>query len=346
MTRPRALPAELQRILLLRWERLGDVVVTLPALAAVRAAWPTAQITLVVRPEFVAWLRHAGVADDVVGLVPPWQGPSLRNARNLLRWTQHFDVAFDFLGDPRNLACARVLARHAVGYPVRGGGFLLSRVAEYRPDLPIAQQHLQLVARAGPIIGADPVARLPLTQLCREAAEALLPPHVCNFVVLHPGAGQPSKAWPHWERLAAQHRCGAEICVVTGTALEAHQCAALERVLRRSGRAVWNLAGRTSVPALAGILARARLVVAPDTGVVHLARALGTPTLALFGPVNPRIWGYAEPRHRSLAVAQPCSYCEQRHCPRRDYPGRCLAEITPAAVAAAISDLLGPLCTV
>jgi len=326
--------ALIKRVALLRWEQLGDVVVTLPALAAARAAWPGTHVTLIVRPELVAWLQDAGVADAVIGLQPPWQAWRPGNWIRLLRLARRFDLAFDFLGDPRNILCARLLARHAVGYAVRGGGFLLSRVAAYRPDLPIAQQHLRLLEVAAPT-----PAHLPVSPRCRAAAAQLLPATVGDFVVLHPGAGQPSKAWPHWQALAL-HLGGGAACVLTGTRAEAPQTAALAAALRRNGHRVWDLAGRTGLPALVGILGRARWVLAPDTGVIHLARALGTPTLALFGPVNPEVWGYAEPRHRSLVAPQSCSFCAQRRCPRRQDPGRCLAAIPAPAVVNALRELV------
>jgi hypothetical protein len=127
-------------------------------------------------------------------------------------------------------------------------------------------------------------------------------PRFDGVVVVHPGAASPSRRWPS-DRFAAvaadQRRAGRRV-VVTGTAAERHIA---EAVAESAGLpAVDVLAGRTDVPQLAATVAAADAVVSGDTGVAHLAVALGRPSVTLCGPVSPALWGPPPDRSRHVAL--------------------------------------------
>jgi ADP-heptose:LPS heptosyltransferase len=151
-----------------------------------------------------------------------------------------------------------------------------------------------------------------------------------DAVIVHPGAAFPSRRWPV-ERYAAVARELAEadcFVIVTGTAEERPLA---ERVARLAGLAKTRvLAGRTGLDELAGLVARARLVVCGDTGIGHLATAYGTPSVLLFGPIPPAAWGpLVHPgRHRVL-------WRGGRGDPRADRPDASLLRIEPADVLTA-----------
>ncbi|MEW6660582.1 MAG: lipopolysaccharide heptosyltransferase II [Thermodesulfobacteriota bacterium] len=160
------------------------------------------------------------------------------------------------------------------------------------------------------------------------------------LVALHPGARWASKLWPpaHWAQLADWliKEKGLAV-VITGSAedrdLAAQICAQMqEKAL--------NLAGRTSLQELAGVLTKASLAVTADTGPMHLAAALGTRVVAIFGPTAPGRTGPFGGGHRVVRLGVECSPCFQRHCP----DPRCLTGLSPDAVLAAVEKSLSRSC--
>jgi ADP-heptose:LPS heptosyltransferase len=168
------------------------------------------------------------------------------------------------------------------------------------------------------------------------AAPTVLPE---RFVVVHPGASVPARAWaPERNRdlVAALARAGRDV-VVTGGPAERE----LTAFVAGAGSGVSDLGGATSLPALAGVLARADAIVVGNTGPAHLAAAVGTPVVSLFAPTVPaarwRPWGVP---HELLFVDVPCVGCRARACPVAGHP--CLSGVTVADVLGAL-DRLAPV---
>jgi ADP-heptose:LPS heptosyltransferase len=386
----------LQRILAVRPEHFGDLVLTLPALQHLREAFPAAHITLLVRPEYAEWIASLKIADRVWAVDVPWTrrepergfrpAASVRvplaatrrcaeqSARPSHPRTQttrsgdpgspasearpqrpsgaasefgavapplppgvRHDLAIVFHGDLRTILLARRHACEVAGYREGGGGFLLAVSGRRDPARFVRQSHLDLVsevrARYGGLSSAHATEPRLDRDLCR-AAEAL-PAQLGPYLILHPGAGQPSKLWfaERWLQVAQAGRQWGWGIVLTGSQAEFSLCAEIATRLEPEATGpVLNLAGQTSLAELSALVAHARAVVAPDTGIIHLAAALGTPSVALFGPNDPRQWGYASSRHRSLVHPQPCSFCRLGQCPRTDVSRACLRAIDAAEV--------------
>jgi ADP-heptose:LPS heptosyltransferase len=140
-------------------------------------------------------------------------------------------------------------------------------------------------------------------ELGLEAPKVPLPPNASGATVIHPGASSRSRCWPlrRWAAVAAAERVIGRRVLITGTAAERPLA---EAVAENAGlHAEVVLAGRTTIDELAGVVAAAGRVVCGDTGVAHLATALGTPSVVLFGPISPAQWGppqQAAERHRVL----------------------------------------------
>jgi lipopolysaccharide heptosyltransferase I len=156
------------------------------------------------------------------------------------------------------------------------------------------------------------------------------------LVVLHPGARWASKLWPaaSWAHLGDWLSRKKNLTVViTGSPGDRDLAAQIEAQMQEKA---WNLAGRTSLPELAGIMQKARLAVTADTGPMHLAAALGSRVVAIFGPTAPWRTGPFGPGHRVVRLELDCSPCFKRHCPEP----RCLTGISPDAVWAAVEKSL------
>jgi heptosyltransferase-1 len=211
---------------------------------------------------------------------------------------------------------------------------LTERVPPFDPEAHAVRRYLNLAC----YLGAPP--RRPRFRLGLDAAvdlAARLPAEPERpLVVLHPGARWPSKLWPAaaWSHLAEWlSRDRGVLVALTGSTADQELVAA---IVGESRSPLLNLAGRTSLAELAGVLRRARLAVTADTGAMHLAAALGTPVAALFGPTAPWRTGPFGQGHQVVRLGLPCSPCFQRRCPQP----RCLTDLTPAMVAAACEKIL------
>jgi lipopolysaccharide heptosyltransferase I len=157
-------------------------------------------------------------------------------------------------------------------------------------------------------------------------------------VALLPSSRWETKNWPSSCFAAVGRRLrevsGASIFLVGGPA-DAEACAAVEKEM---GGEVTNLAGRTTLPELGGILKQMNLLVANDSGPVHMAAAVGTPALVVFGPTDPQRTGPYGEGHKVASARLPCQPCFSRHCRRDDIA--CLAGVTPEHVSELAVEML------
>lgn len=330
-------PRDIRRLLVRLPNWLGDVVMGAPTLAAVARALPGAEVTAQVIAPFVPLARmlpgvtRAEAALPVRGLREAW-----RAGRGLAR--RGFDAA---LVMPRGVraALAPRLARIPVrvGFGGRGRGLLLTHGVRGWRSLRSAHRSAFYGALALPFCAtlSGPLELTPEPGAL-EAAEALLARLGRRgerpLIALEPGARYgPAKCWPP-ERFGELARLllDADVDVVTvGT----EKTRDVERqVARTAGPGLLCAAGKTDdLQALVGLLAQSNLLVTNDTGPMHLAAALGTPVLALFGATDPVVSGPsgAGPR-RVLLDAEPCSPCFLRDCPIPGHP--CLSKIGAARV--------------
>jgi heptosyltransferase-2 len=311
---------------------LGDVVMAAPTVAAIARALPRARITAqVVRP----FLPLAALLPGVAEALPAGadRGPaSLLASRRTLRLGR-YDAAVVF---PRGWRAA--LAPRLAGIPVRvgfdggGKGFVLThRVEGWRP-LRSAHRSAFYGALAVPFGAAleGPWALRPPAEMLAAAEHLLVrlgSRGTKPLVVLEPGASYgPAKCWaPERFGLLARTLLADGLDVVTvGTAASLD---VEERVAAAAGEGLLRAVGKTEhLGALIGLLARARLVVSNDTGPMHVAGALGTPLLALFGATDPRVSAPRGPgRPVVLMDPEPCSPCFLRTCPVPGHP--CLSKL-------------------
>lgn len=184
------------------------------------------------------------------------------------------------------------------------------------------------------MLGESGVACDP-TELHIDAPKVPLPPTAKGATVIHPGASDGARRWParRWAAVAAAERIMGRRVLVTGGPSEASLAVAVAEAAGLSREAV--LAGRTTVEELAAIVAAAGRVICGDTGVGHLATALGTPSVLLFGPVSPAEWGpprEASSRHRVL-------WAGVRGDPHEERPDPGLLKITVADVLDSLEAL-------
>lgn len=321
-----------RKIAVVRVNALGDFIFSLPALEALRAAYPEAEIVLLAKAWHATFLKERPGPVDRVVVVPPYGGVGENpgypenvaevEAFFVAMQREHFDLAIQMHGGGRysNPFTRRLGARLTIGTKTPDA-VAPDRWMPYIYFQPEILRHLELVL----LVGASPVVlepRLAVTSRDLDESLEVVPERGKPLVALHPGAGDPRRRWPA-EKFAAVGDAlagaGAQV-VITGTGDERETDEAVLNNMQASAR---NLCNRLSLGGLAGLLSRCRLVVSNDSGPLHLAGAVGAATVGLYwcfnlvnaGPITRR-------RHRSAhswrLTCPICGLnCISHHCDHR-----------------------------
>jgi ADP-heptose:LPS heptosyltransferase len=284
-----------RRIAALRANALGDLLVALPALQSVKAAYPEAELVLLGLDWHRGFLEGRPGPVDRVIVLPPVRGVSTPDhepapaepppAFLAAAQAERFDLALQLHGGGRysNPFVRRLGARLTAGLRALGSE-PLDRWARYVYFQPEVLRYLEVAA----LVGAPPVTlqgRVMVTGADLEEANAALrwagAPDTGRLVAIHPGAGDPRRRWPaeRFARVADELAGGGATVTLTGTAGERPLTAAVAAAMRHPAA---DLAGRLSLGGLAGLLARCALVIGNDTGPLHLARAVGAATVTIY----------------------------------------------------------------
>ncbi|HRP07599.1 MAG TPA: glycosyltransferase family 9 protein [Gemmatimonadales bacterium] len=324
------------RILLVRFSSIGDIVLTTPVIRAIRQRHPDAHIAMVVREDMADLVRHNPRLDQVI----TWQhrsplGPLVERIRQT-DWTHRLDlhgslrsrrlrlmVGGEWQGYPKHRI--RRTALIATGRRMGGSlGHVVERYAEAAASLGITLDDLP--------------AELFVSVEAEEKARAFLAGHGLGrqrrLVALVPGAAHFTKRWPpeYWTDLAARLSVKDDLVILGGPA-EREVAATM---VAAAGRAAASAAGDFSLLGSAALLRQSAAAVAGDTGLMHMATAVGTPVIALYGP-GVEEFGFFPWRARSRVLqidigCRPCSAHGGPRCPLGHH--RCLRDLTPELVAA------------
>ncbi len=287
---------ERKRILIVKPSALGDIVLALPALSALRRSFPNAKISWLVRPEFAPLIMGHPYIDDIIlfdrkRLSKWWCNvESFKAFRSLIKQLKagQFDLVFDFQGLFRTgylswvtgckkrfgMAGARELAHI----------FYTDKITQEQSDIHLVDYYLKIAASAG-AKQVEAEFKLSEDAGATSAVEKLLKSQGISgkYAVLVPGAAKQEKIWPieRFAELAEKisSRFGLQI-VATGSQSE-------REYIETMGKRVINLAGKTTVRELVPLMKKASLVVSNDTGPGHIAAALSVPIVMIYGPTNP-----------------------------------------------------------
>ena len=351
-----------REILVLRLDRIGDLLMSLPALSDLRRAYPAARIRLAVGRWSEQIARRAPV-DDVLVWSAPWVGrPSEGAQTRRALWARaralrapRLDLALDLQGDVRAAwLMALTGARERVGYANTGGARLLTRVVPLDETVSWVEQNRRAVAAAAGPAAMGMGARVDLLtaadrQRAREIFTAAGLEGHRPVVGLHASGGRPVKQWPaaRWREVAQrlQREFGAAL-LLTGTAADRPLAAEVATGL---GGAVHDLTGRLSLIDSLAVIGSLDLFLSADTGPMHMAAAVDAPSVSVFGPSDPRRYfsggtGGPDTRHVVVQAELWCAPCNLIRRPPRECLGEdgpeCLRLVTVDAVHAAAARLL------
>lgn len=337
-----------KRVAVFRALQLGDLLCAVPALRAMRHAWPEANITLIGLPWASDFVARMPYLDDFL----PFPGyPGMPESRTDLKAIPEFfkaaqECEFDLAiqmhgsGELSNPVVALLGAKQTAGFVSRGS---------WCPDperyilWPEHLHELRRLLALAEFLGAPAQGEqieLPLFDTEAQAFEALRREHgleTGSYVCIHPGARLPSRRWlPERfanvaDRMAAE---GLDI-VLTGTADEAAIGAAVKSYMHSP---VIDLMGRTSLGTLAALVSNARLVISNDTGMSHVAAALETASIVVCCGADAKRWQPLNAElHPALWADVPCRPCSHRECPTQH---ECASGVSSRQVITAAMALL------
>ena len=314
-------------ILVIQLKRAGDLVVTVPVLSALRAALPEARIDFLVDKVFAPLLDHNPHIHEVrifdrKALWKTWQG--LRAAS--------YDWIIDFQSSPRS-----ILAGLFSGAPVRAGykvtfwGRFFNRSIK-RPGsgVSVTEGKMTLLRSLLTNLGPAGERRIYLTdtertwathQMGGKGAVGLIPTH-----------RRSSRRWPaaSFAQLARLYLSKGEPVWLFWGPGEEEYVSAIQRQAPES-----RMIPRTSLREMASLLEQCRVVITNDNGPMHLAEAVGAPTVTIYGPTDPAAWNPGGPRHKVVRAAElPCLGCNLNECP---FGHECMTQVTPERVLAEAS---------
>jgi len=339
------------RLLVRATNWVGDAVMSLPALAALRRKFPDAHIAILARPWVAGLYRHEPFANEIIPYQPGklWQGWQDRRSAAATLDQMQFDCAL-LLQNAFDAALITWLAHvpRRIGYARDGRSPLLTDPIP-RPAKGTLPPHesfyyLELIRRAGwldalppePLIRLEGAAKARQSGLERFHAEGL-----GKVVGVSPGAayGTAKRWWP--ERFAqSAARVASEIgaaVALFGSPSERDLCEHVAGLIRRSRIETRNFAGQSSLEEYIERAAACQVYLTNDSGAMHISSALGVPTVAVFGATNHITTGPTGPLARVICRDVECSPCLLRHCP---IDHRCMAAVSSEMVADAALQLL------
>lgn len=340
------------RILIIKLSAIGDVVQSLPVLAALREEFPEAHIGWVVGEAAAGLLESHPMLDEVI--IFPRKGLGAM-ASNPSGWPAFFSKTaaflrrlrardYDFVIDLQGLFKSGFIAfssraRAKVGFSNGrefSSFFLNTRLPAYDPDEHAVLRYLRIASYLGAKTDR-PVFPVGIDDKDRERLDALLRgfgAHDAPIMCMVPGAAWNSKRWTSRGFSEVAGYCVDKLGllpVIAGSGIDRGLAGDIMSFTRKR---VIDLTGRTDLKMLAALFERSNVTVSTDTGPMHLAAAAGSPVVALFGPTAPWRTGPFGAQHQVLRLQTACSPCFRRACP----DAKCMTGIMPFEVMAAVSS--------
>lgn len=349
-------PSHVRNLLVRGTNWAGDTVISLPAARELRRIFAHARITFWAPENLAPLVAYAGVCDDVIAIPSHQRDPFTRSFRMAKRLAA---CSFDMVVLFQN-AFESAFTSWLAGIPVRAGyptdlrGPFLNLKIPFPKNIRGVHQVFyylgitdfieSLWPGSGPTRRDDPDCRIQFRPQDVEAAAALIAalggageaPWFC----LCPGsANSEAKRWPpdYFAKLAdaLTEKLGAQV-IFCGAPSEAPLIDRVISMQKRPGAI--NLAGKTDMLGMMGVMSLAQMVVSNDTGSAHLAAAASSKVLTLFGPTSPGATAPLGATSYTIQGAAPCAPCRHFKCPKPDHP--CMRNLTPAMVLAEIESLL------
>ncbi|PKN17989.1 MAG: hypothetical protein CVU71_10720 [Deltaproteobacteria bacterium HGW-Deltaproteobacteria-6] len=350
------LPDKIRKVLLIQLGDIGDVVWTIPSIWAAKNSIPGSEISVMVQQGFGGLLKADSSVSQVFE-VERYKGNIFHQAASHLSFLknirdQHFDLAVDLrLGDRGAFlsfatgAPYRVTQHHPEGVPFWRSYLFTHGIV---PDYPVyprgaTDQSLRILRKLG-IDSDNIIPRLRIADSVKKRVGDILTREKVGtanpFFTINPFSRWSYKEWDHRKWIEIINWLWQEFSLpilIIGSAEERPQAEALIR--REKTQGVFNFAGITTLPDLAGLLSLSRLHVGVDSAAPHIAAATGTPTVTIYGPTSWQDWAPLGKDHYVIVSDMDCIPCRQLGC-NNSGRSRCLEELNPDQVKKVIREAI------
>ena len=340
--------ASVERVLVVKLRSIGDTVLATPSLMALRRFLPEAQIDILLEDWVAAVLDGFDVIDNVIS-IGNGMAERIRVARELRR--QKYDVAFNLHGGTTATFLTRASgARHRVGLENYQYSFLynhlLSSPVDFweRSDLHSAEQQLALLGSVGVPVSDPPRTRLAVTQEALASIEEKMVKAGSSasdrLALLHPSTAFFTKQWPVTNFAeTAEYLAGIGFSVAA--IASKNENAVLHELITRASVPI-SVFDDFSLPEITALSSKATVFVGNDSGIAHIAAAVGTPSVVIFGSSNRVHWRpWTDAPNEIVFTPFDCQPCPGYECKVYGTP-RCILEVPPSAVFTALERVLSP----
>lgn len=333
----------MKKIVVIQTAFPGDVILSTPIYEAFREVYPESRAAAVVRPESVCLLKGNPNIDDIIPFDKYGGDHGIVGIFKMASQLRGFDMAIII---QRHLRPA--LTAFLAGIPVRigfdnaWGKSLYTQRIKYEAETHEVERCLALIGVKGSSLKYKP--RIYFDQETLDWAESVLLKNGVrgDFAVVAPGSVWPTKRYPHYAKVIdfVYDKLGMSV-VLLGSSGDA---AVSKSIADFAAHANVNLTGQTDLVQSAAIISKARIVISNDSAAAHMAAAVNTPVVAIFGPTVPE-FGFRPYTEKSAVVdigklyCRPCSRHGSQHCPQKHF--RCMLELGPQKVFEAVELLLG-----
>lgn len=343
---------DIREILLIRTAYIGDVIMTLPILKPLKKLYPNARITFLTGTKAAAVLENNPYIDKILTYDAFWfYSKGFKEAINdywrflkVLR-SKPYDLVIEARADIRDILLLAYLSkgRYRVSYKIGGGGYLLTHVVPFKKIKHRIDYHLDIVKFLGASV--DRVEwDINLSPEEEGTAETLLSQEGVTrsdlLIGIHPGGRKGLKCWPY-DRFAqvADYLISEYVAKIIFTG-SIYERGLIEDIIKDMNHKAVNLAGETDLRLLAGLIERFNLFICNDSATLHIASAMKTPTVTIFGPSKSKETGPYGNIHKVVEKDFPCRYrCDENICRHKVY-NECMVAITPGDVCNAVKDII------
>jgi len=349
----------IKSVLLIRLDHLGDVLLTTPAIKSLKKQFPHARLTMIVKGWSYEAIRNSPHIDKIIIFNPFWsisseEGTKTEGVGGMYQLVhtlrrERFDLAIDFKGDFRNILIAYLSgAKRRISYAIRGGEFLLTDVVRYESKIHEIDKSLKLLTPLG-ISSEDSNMEMYVSNGDMATVEPIFAQKGIDSnrrtIAFHYGAGSQYKCWDVEKFITLAEELTKDslsnVLIFAG-----HYERKTPRVVENSARGIFVMPD-LSLCQMAAAFKKCDLLVCNDSGPMHVGVAVGTPTVAIFGPTFPNRFGPKDlKRNRVVRLQLPCRPCwhpdKAIGCKERN----CLNGIEVDDVLEAIDALYGETPTI
>lgn len=330
-------PSSIKKILLIRLRRIGDVIMTTPAISTLREGFPGASLSYIIEEPYRELVENNPCLDKVYVLPKNQSQKDFFKTIRRIR-SEKYDILLDFHGGPRAFFLTLFSkAKWKIGYRIKYKNFIYHiKIPRSPKNGPIhsVENHLNLVKALGINIDIPPPLNLPqaraeeVEKVMKFMSENKL--DQCTIIALHISAGNEFRDWgvDNWVQLISSLSQNQRIKIVLVGAKEDQKA---EEAIRKSSTAsLLSVVGILNLREVKELISYSSLFVGPDSGPMHIAASTSTPVIALFGPTLPAHFSPWQAKAIVIEKDYDCRPCKQRHCLYKDF--RCLRNIKPEEV--------------